>query len=209
MARAGIFTLLLMGCLPAGLPAQAFGPQPEQRTSRVRVDPGLSDPFFQTEATVLPWWIVENADGSFEDTLGGSTAEKDPPRLKQTARCRTRFQYPHEIRFCEAQLREDGTLRILLHDFSASTCDNLEITVEAGRFRSQYWTTYPSPSGNAGLVWVTKKQKLTLDRRVFRRGDSLKGRVDFTCEQVDTARPDARAGRRTIRIQGVFKAEIR
>ncbi|MBP7866494.1 MAG: hypothetical protein KA419_11130 [Acidobacteria bacterium] len=201
---------LLAACLPpADLPAQPPGPQPAQRSSRVAFDPGLSDPFFASEISLLPWWIVENPDGTFENTLGGPEAPADIPRLKQTARCWTRFQYPHEIRFCEAELTESGELRIFLHDETASTFDNLEITVKDGRFRCQYWTTYPSPPGNTGLVWVTKKQRLTLDRKICRPGDLLKGRVDFTCEQVDTARPASRPVRRTIRIQGVFMAEIR
>jgi hypothetical protein len=61
-------------------------------------------------------------------------------------------------------------------------------------------------SGNQDLVWITKNQRLILDRKNYRAGDVLKGRVAFTCAEKRTKNPNA--GTQEIKIEGVFKTKI-
>lgn len=61
------------------------------------------------------------------------------------------------------------------------------------------------------MVWTTKRQELTLDKTEYRKGDVIKGRIDFECLQEAT-RPGfiERHGKwlLTIKIYGVFKTIV-
>jgi hypothetical protein len=182
--------------------------QPQQITSPVEYNAKLADPFFEVEKWNYPWWIIENEDGTIENTMGGSSNKKDIQRLKQTANIQCDQQYGHDIHFCEASVQKDEGLNIFIYDESASTYDNLKITLKQNRFSCQYWTTYPDASGNQNLVWVTKSQRLTLDRNKFARGDVLKGKIEFVCEEHAAGHDTLPAAPKNISIKGVFKTVI-
>lgn len=63
----------------------------------------------------------------------------------------------------------------------------------------------------SGILWTTKRQELTMDRKMYRKGDLIKGRIDFECLQEPTSpKYIEKWGRdaRTIKVQGVFKTIV-
>ena len=128
--------------------------QPTQLISPVQYDAMLSDPFFMSNEWSYPWWVVNHYDGYVETIEGAKIAENDSMHLKHTANCITNQQYEHKIRFCEAEL-SNGTIILYIHDFTASTNDNLKIKITNRLFQCQYWTTYVADRGDEGLIWVT------------------------------------------------------
>ena len=183
--------------------------QPRQIRTPVQYDPGLSDPFFDSNEWSYPWWIIIRDDGSFEDTTGEITDLKDAPRLKHTANCITKYKGEHTIRFSRAKLYDDGTIDILIHDDSASTNDKLKIEVKNGYFSCQYWTTHVADRGDEDVIWTTKKQKLVLQKKEYRKGDILRGKIEFECLQEVTNPKYGARYPRIIRIEGVFKPELK
>lgn len=58
------------------------------------------------------------------------------------------------------------------------------------------------------MRWTTKRQKMTLDKKGYRKGDTIKGKIDFECldELIDPKYPNRPP--RTIQVYGVFKAMV-
>jgi hypothetical protein len=167
--------------------------QPEQIRSQVQYDPNLSDPFFETEE--LSYRCTEHAKEL---------------RYKLTARCLGSHQYEHSINFCFAKLLEGNTIELFIHDNydCPGPDDNLKIVVQNGVFWSQYWTVYKHLASNYGLIWTTRMQKLTLDKKEYGKGDVIKGKIDFECVQENgDPKLIEEYGRnpRTITVKGVFK----
>jgi hypothetical protein len=203
LALAAVLALWLLG---HGLCAKWPDPppgQPEQMRSQANYDPKLADPFFKSEKWSYPWWIIKRADGSIENTFGGPTDEKELPRLKHTARCYTSFQGENWINFCDAKLSNGNTIELFIHDQHAH---NLRIVIQSELFWSQYWYYYKARTRlDEGLRWTTKKQELTLDKQVYRKGDVIKGRIVFECaEEVNNPLPSNKFPK-IIKIEGVFK----
>ncbi|MCG6538030.1 MAG: hypothetical protein L7F78_25765, partial [Syntrophales bacterium LBB04] len=112
LALATVLLLMLLGHGFAGNLEHGVGTwevpsgQPTQMQSQVVYDPKLIDPFFKSNKWSYPWYIIKHPDGHFEDTSGGKSSKKEPPRLKHTANCfSTSFGgRAHQVRFCEAKL---------------------------------------------------------------------------------------------------------
>jgi hypothetical protein len=172
--------------------------QPYQMRSQVNYDPKLSDPFFNTEKWICPRYKPE-------------CEEKD--RLKLTAKCFTTFQGKHRISFCDAKLLDGDRIELLIHERTAADNDNLRIIIRDGVFRSQYWHEYLLGTGTripAGVRWTTTRQNLTLDKKVYRKGDVIKGKIEFECaeELAYLWLPFLSETTRTITINGVFKTIV-
>jgi len=182
--------------------------QPTQIRTKVRYDSKISGSFFAAAKWSYPWWIVQHEDGHIENTMGGTTDKKELPKLKHTAKCFTYHQGEHWIRFCKATLNADGALELFIHDESASYWDNLRILVKGGEFTSQYWTSYPGDKGDEGLIWTTISQSLVLNKRNYRKGHEVRGRIKFTCLQEETNVKYNGRFTRSITIKGVFQTEL-
>jgi len=182
--------------------------QPIQMQSEVDYAPTLTDPFFKSNKWSYPWYIIKHPDGHFEDTTGGKSSKKEPPRLKPTANCFSdAYGADHLLRFCEARLLDPNMIDLFIHENNASHFDALKIQIRNHTFSCQYWALYPGP-GEPGMIWMTKQQKLTLDRKAYQKGDVIRGKIDLECVAEPTNPEYIKEwGRnpRAIRISGVFK----
>ncbi len=55
------------------------------------------------------------------------------------------------------------------------------------------------------LIWTTKRQKLTLDQKVYRKSDVIKGRIVFECVEDPKNPFSGKKAPRIIKVFGVFK----
>lgn len=212
---AAVLTLLLLGHSFAGNLEYGIGSwevpprQPDQMWSQVEYDPKLSDPFFKSNEWSYPWWIIEHRDGHFESIRSeGERPVKKPPRLKHTAECfSTSSGSRHLVEFCEAKFLNVNMIGFLIHHRSPAFDDALRIQIKNGMFACQYWTFPKVLSGQ--LIWKTKRQMLTLDKKVYRKGDVIKGIIDFECvgEGVTDLKSIEKSDKHptTIKVYGVFK----
>ncbi len=209
-------SLLLLGACYGGWEVPKG--QPAQIKSPVNYDPNLSDPFFESEERSHPWWIIKHRDGHFEDTTSDKRPEKEPPRVKHTAECFITALEPGRDKdlvsrdtdlatFCEAKLLDVNMIDLLIHAKNMAYVDALRVRIRNGMFACRYWTFYIRP-GKADWIWTTKRQKLTLDKKVHRKGDVIKGKIAFECAQEPTnPKYVEKWGRNptTIKVKGVFK----
>ncbi|MEW6533374.1 MAG: hypothetical protein AB1473_21255 [Thermodesulfobacteriota bacterium] len=181
--------------------------QPTQMWSQVDYDPKkLWDTWFDSDAWGYPY--------DRQAAASGKTSEgEDPSLLGDTAMCfSTGWGVKHVVDFCEARLVDVNTIDLFIHNDGPGFLDRLRIQVKSGMFSCQYWTFYKLPGGKADLTWTTKRQELTLDNKVHRKGDVIKGRIDFECvEQATNPEYVAKWPTRhplTIKVWGVFKTVV-
>jgi hypothetical protein len=210
--------------------------QPEQMSSEVHYNPKLFDKFFESDdwicprgaepetcrdgkpITILndPWdplkpetcfelraWTC--ADGCKECAI----CRYGKPVVKLTARCyATSWGVKHPVKFCEAKSLDGNVIELLIHESNPAFRDALRILIREGKFTSQYWVVDAMRS----FTWTTTRQKLTLDKKMYRKGDLIKGRIDFECvSKVINPKDIERWGKdpsSTCKVYGVFKATL-
>jgi hypothetical protein len=184
-----VLALLLLG---NGLSAEWPGPpsgQPMQMQSQVDYDPKLSDPFFKSYERVCTDWSCKR-------------------RRFKTAKCFPSFNVS-SIDFCDAKLLADDTIELFIY----GDAHNLRMVVQNWEFRSQYWYNYIQYTpGDELLTWTTTKQTLTLDKKVYRKGDVIKSTIYFECAEGNNDPNRAEAYLkypRIIKINGVFKTIVK
>ncbi len=186
--------------------------QPTQMQSQVDYDPKLMDPFFKSNKWSYPWYIIKLPDGRFADTRG-KRPKKEPPRLKHTANCFSdAYGVEHLLRFCEARLLDPNMIDLLIHENNPSYFDALRVQIRNEMFSCQYWAMYQVGfTTQPDTIWTTTRQKLTLDKKTYRKGDVIKGKIDFECVEEPT-NPEYIQGwgrnPKTIRVHGVFKTIV-
>lgn len=166
----------------------------------VTYDPNVSDPFFEKEEWSHTCSIPRLPDGrAFQD-------EKLP--VKHTAKCVSSYQFQHTIDSCRATLLGDGTIKFSICYTCSPIMEYLWIDVYRGRFWNIYRTRHEYPGGYISLTWPTKHQELTLNHKVYRKGDTIKGKFAFesTMETTDQALVKYfERSQTTIKIYGVFE----
>ena len=190
-----------------GAPWDALPGHSAQMSSRVHYDPKLTDPFFESDEWTYPDYIRHYPDGHFEDLNTGKMV-KDPPRLKHTAMCiSTSFGAKHGVHFCTAKLLDSNGIDLHIRHDSPGFTDALDVQIRNGRFTCQFWTAYRA-GPREGLTWTTTRQKLTLDKKEYRKGDVIKGRLDFEClDELKNPKYPKRPPR-IITVKGVFKTIV-
>jgi hypothetical protein len=192
--------------------------QPEQMRSQVNYDPKLADPFFQSEKWTYAHLEAEDVNGRTVYTRAQNPRGTSIfPRLKNTARLVGSHEGEHTIDFCHARLLDGDTIELFSHDEHSPFNDYLKIVVRNGVYWSQYWTYYKvarmygTDLTTGDLIWTTKRQELTLDKQLYRKGDVIKGRIVFECIQEATHPKwieDEGRNPRTIKVYGVFKTIV-
>jgi hypothetical protein len=175
--------------------------QPSQMWSKVNYDSKMDDPFFKSNK--WSYWY------GGKHVVEGMTPEgEQPQRLKHTAKCfSTSFGGKHRVRFCEARLLDIDKMDLFIHELNPAFCDRLRVRIRNGMFSCQFWTVYKQ-GGTIDLIWTTKRQKLILDKKAYRKGDVVKGRIDFECLDELTNPNHSDRPPRTIIVYGVFKAIV-
>jgi hypothetical protein len=205
--------VLVLSLLSQGYSAEWMLPppgQPEQMRSKVDYDPKLVDTFFKSNERGY------RLGGRVLPDKRNVPEGEDPRGLKLTAQCfSTSHSTEHEVRFCEAKLLDVNRIDLFIHEPNPEFVDYLRLRIADGMFTSQYWTGYKigyrMPAGTTPWIWTTTRQELTLDKKAYRKGDVLKGRIDFECVQEATnPKYIEKHGKSpiTIKLYGVFKTTI-
>ncbi|MFH1114567.1 MAG: hypothetical protein V1792_11650 [Pseudomonadota bacterium] len=235
MVLGPVLALLLVGYSFGGkLPVPPAGQQ-AQMWSHVDYDPKLTDPFFDIDEWYCRYGTVSascqkgkpvirrEADGDPESPFeleklrckckDCEICRDGEPIVKITAKCySTSFGVKHPIHFCEGKFVDANRIDLLIQSDTMAYNDKLVIQIRDRVFACRYKTVYPVRTNpDAHLIWTTKWQKLTLDRKAHQKGNVIKGRIEFECLQEPTnPKYIEKWGRslRTIKVYGVFKTIV-
>lgn len=172
--------------------------QPGQMWSQVDYDPKLRDPFLNSNE----WSYIPDLDANPPEN-----GPESPLRLKHTAKCfSTSRGCKHDVRFCDAKLLGANAIDLFIHESNPRFIDNLRVQVRDGIFTCQFWTIYEQYAvGYKHLIWTTKRQKLALNRKVYRKGDVIEGTIAFECVEHPNNRFAGKEYSWIIKVFGAFK----
>jgi len=175
--------------------------------SKVDYDPKLTDPFFESNKRSYP-----------DHDAKGTPLEKRPkkrPGFKQTAKCFSNsFEGggQHLVNSCEAKVLDTNMVDLFIHESNPADHDRLMVRVRNGMFTCQFWTLFRRPATmRQAATWTTKQQKLTLTKKSYRKGDVIKGKIDFECvQQITDPVLMEHYGRdpTTIKVHGAFNTIV-
>jgi hypothetical protein len=183
-----VLALLLVGhALGAAWWSVPPSGQPMQMQSKLDYDLKLTDPFFASNKRPK-----SHTAKCFSTSREGGTGK-------------------HLVIHCDARLVDANMIDLLIHHSNAADDDALRVLIKKEFFTCQYWTLNKG-RGEPDWIWTTKGQKLTLDKKTYRKGDVIKGRIDFECvqeptnpEYIDHWGKDPRI----IKVYGVFKTIVK
>jgi hypothetical protein len=219
--------------------------QPEQMSSKVNYDPKLRDKFFESDLWSCPGGTEEPVacrDGKpvlilkdpcdswlslFVEGMCGdlrewtcpdgckecATCRDGRPVLRNTARCySTSYGSKHPVNFCEAKLLDEHAMDLLFHKKTPAFDDSLLVRIRNGKFSCQYWIVRDF----GALTYTTTRQMLILDKKVYKKGDVIKGKIDFECVSkhidpinIEILKKKGEKLSRTIKVFGVFKTMVK
>ena len=102
-----------------------------------------------------------------------------------------------------ASLRDADTIEVLIHSQFVAFSNFLLIRITGGKFSCQFWNGF-----DYGAVrYATTAQRLILDKKAYKKGDVIKGRIDFECFS-ELIHPHPASPPSLIRLYGVFKTIV-
>ena len=165
----------------------------DQMWSQVNYDPMPADPFFESDGLLY-------SDGYYSP-YKNEVPGKGPHRIKHTAECFSNVPGGRSlIKFCDARFIGPHRIDLLIHVLGGFEYVGLRIWIRDGKFKSAYW-------GDSSRGRLTTRQKLTLDKKTYQKGDVIKGRIDFEgIKSLHGIKPHGLVS--TIKIYGFFKTIV-
>lgn len=169
-----------------------------------RVDARLQAPFFNKRVMSWPWNIIENDDGTLEDTLSGRVKKSDVAKIEQDADCISTHQGEHQMNICLAELK-DKKLRLSLSGGMPAYASELEIIVEGNQFHCDFSAVYPADTGP--LRWRITKKQLVVKNAELKEGSRFYAWLSVEFEESGKTE-DYKVGR-PYKIEGFIKPVVR
>jgi len=166
------------------------------------VVPDLDSKFFGTVETSRQPWILEDSDGSLEDTMDGTIDAGDLVLIERTANCVSTHQGEHKMDFCDAVKTGDG-VEIEISGGAPAYMSSLTVPIDAKRqFVCKFEAVYPSST--APLRWAVTKKAMKLKTAVGDAGSRLRGWISVEFDEIDGTNGVAKR----YKIEGYFKPVI-
>jgi hypothetical protein len=169
--------------------------------STIDYDPNLKDPFFKPN---------ESSDALVCDDGVGTYGVNH--KVECCCNSKEGLDETRLHRFCEARVIDGHNIALRFYDpdrgHERGTC--LMVWMRKGRFTMDYQgSNVYGKSIRLQVRWIPQKQKLTLDKRAYRKGEVIKGRIEFECLKRMRWRGLKQEKTRTFKIFRVFKAILR
>jgi hypothetical protein len=164
----------------------------------------MDSKFFRSYQASYPWYVIRNADGTFENTLGDEVTEEDKIPLEHTAYCVSTHQGKHVMDFCDATY-DTGVLKFEIHGGLPAYASSLMVMVKGSEFFCRFRASYPAPVSNC--KWNILSKKL-----IFRDKDIKKGRRLYAWLSVafeETSTYQGKTARAKHKIEGYIKPIVK
>jgi hypothetical protein len=164
----------------------------------------MDSKFFRSRKASYPWYIIRNADGTFENTLGDDVSEEDKIPIELTAHCVSTHQGEHVMDFCDA-IYDAGTLRLEIYGGMPAYASSLMIIVKDPDFLCRFRASYPLPVSNC--KWNILSKKLIFKNKDIKKGRRLYAWLSVEFEETSTYQGKTATTRHTI--EGYIKPIVK
>jgi hypothetical protein len=172
--------------------------------AHVSFDSKIDSKFFRSYKASYPWYIIRNADGTFENTLGDEVSEEDKIPIEHTSNCLSTHQGNHVMDFCDA-VDDENTLTLEIHGGMPAYASSLMIIVRDSSFLCRFRASYPLPVSNC--KWnILSKRLIFRDKNIEKRR-RLYAWLSVTFEETSTYQGKTATTRH--KIEGYIKPIIK
>lgn len=134
-----------------------------------------------------------------------SQVHYDPQLTEDAGKCYvTSFGTKNRVILCEASLLGPNTIDLVIKNRVGVCYEWLRSRITKGMFECDYSVSCKYP--HRRFRCTTKRQELTLDKKEYRKGDLVTGRIDFEC-LVEC--PECPEKPETVIVKGVFKTILK
>jgi hypothetical protein len=148
------------------------------------------------------------AERSFVPSPRWFSQVKYDPNLKNCKeKCYFNSEIKKRVRSCEAKLINPDTIELTFHNPGPACHEWLKCLITKGIFGCCYKVNCEGPREIS--TSTTKREKLTLDKRVYQKGDLIKGRIDVEVLNEPINPKYANSGPRTITVRGIFETIVK
>ena len=171
--------------------------------SKVTVDKNLKGNFSFTKKWDYPEGVFKN-DSTGEFTTDGSPL--DTTHLFFTANCSTNVQGGYDIMYCYAT-KAKNKITLTFADGLPAYASEFYVHIDTSRFWCDVETIYPAITKGQKKSCTIVKQKLTLDKSKYLKGDTIKGFIEM--EFIETVSvPNKAVQKRNLFLKGYFKTPL-
>lgn len=169
------------------------------------IDTDLKSTFFDSHSASYRWYIVQKADGAFENILGEAVTPEDEIPVTHTADCISTHQGAHRMTFCDAILVE-GVLYLKIYGGLPAYSGVLFIEIKRNlEFTSYFKAVYPVFVD--GLRWTLQSKEMTLKRPSFSKGERMCAWVSVVIAEHSVYKGVERS--EIFKIEGFVKPVVR
>jgi hypothetical protein len=170
--------------------------------AKARVSEELGAKFFQVTTTSYREGILENEDGSVQNTMGDTITEQDLLRVEQTAECRSDHQGDHEMTLSLAEAKPRG-MELSIFGGGPAYVGSLHVLIRPDlSYVCSFDASFFDPKVRAR--WKIIEKDLTLQGGSLEVGKRLYGRISVTFEEHHE-----KSGKSVVnKIHGYFKPVI-
>jgi hypothetical protein len=172
--------------------------------AHVAIDSTLDSAFFRSYQASYPWYIIRNADGTFENTLGDEVSEQDKIPIEHTSNCVSTHQGEHVMDLCDAAY-DAGQLKLEIHGGMPAYASSLLITVKDSEFFCRFKASYPMPVSNC--KWNILSKKLIFKDKDIKKGQRLYAWLSVEFNETSTYQGKTTNTRH--KIEGYIKPIVR
>jgi hypothetical protein len=169
----------------------------------------ISGDFSFTQNWDYPFpFYADEKTGKLKNGLDESlkVKKKEVEKLYYTANCTTNHQGDHEIRYCNASLRNDS-LFLDFADCDAAYHGWLQIIILRDSFQSQWYCDYVYRVPDQNLEFLTIKQTIVINTTELKKDVILRGKVDLTFKEYFSA-PGYDSRVDEYYVTGLFETKI-
>ena len=203
-----ILTLFLLFCLTTifGQKRQLFGANNvsvKQIVSKITVDKNLKGNFSFTKKWDYPEGVFKD-DSTGEFTTDGSPL--DTTHLFYTANCSTNVQGGYDIRYCYAT-KDKNKIILTFADGLPAYASEFYVDIDTANFWCDAETIYPAIVRGQKKSCTIVKQKLSVDKPKYSKGDIIKGFIEMEfIEKISV--PNKAVQKRNYFLKGYFKTPL-
>ena len=174
--------------------------------SKVTVDKNFIDTFSFIKQWSYPDYTFKDDSGHFEIDENRKIIAEDTAHLYFTANCTTNVQGGYDIRYCYAKKKKNEIV-LTFSDGLPAYASQFYVHIDTSNFWCDAETIYPViASGQKKSCRITK-QKLTVDKSKYSKGDMIKGVIEM--EFIETvAVPKKGVQKRNLFLKGYFKTPL-
>jgi hypothetical protein len=176
--------------------------------SKLSVDRQMKDTFLFAKQWNYSWDIFkDDSTGEFTRNDDQILKPGDTAHLFYTANCSTNVQGGYHIRYCIAN-QTQGMIILAFSDGLPAYASEFYFYIIGDSFYFKPKTTYPAYSPGQKTTYQVTKQKLTLNRNNYKKGDTIIGHVD--AEFIETISSPKKADEKhTFYLRGYIRTPLK